>query len=71
MTKNDYIKLFGKQLEKWLTKKGLTAYKLGKKAGIYNSNIYAYIEGVTTPAAPHMAKILTVLEITPAEFWGL
>ena len=71
MTEYDYKEQFGDQLRKWLKKRNTTGYKLAEVTGIKNANVYLYIGGGSVPRAAHMVEILTFLNITPAEFWGL
>ena len=71
MTEIEYRELFCEQLRKWLKKRNTTGYVLAEATGIKNSNAYVYIGGGGIPRPAHMVKILTFLETTPAEFWGL
>lgn len=71
MTEIEYREQFSDQLRKWLKKRNTAGYVLAEATGIKNPNVYIYLGGGVVPRAAHMAKILTFLNITPLEFWGL
>ena len=71
MTEKEYRAQFRAQLEKWLKKRGVTAYAMAKATGIKIAHAYKTLQGGSVPRAPLFAKILTFLNITPVEFWGL
>jgi len=71
MTEKEYRAQFRAQLEKWLKKRGVTAYAMAKAIGIRNAHAYKTLQGGSVPRAPVFAKMLTFLNITPLEFWGL
>jgi hypothetical protein len=72
MTEGELRAQFSAQLRKWINKKGITPYRLGREMGLGNIRaVYEMLRIGIVPHAGNFAKMLTIFECTPEQFWGL